>query len=121
MSSTKEQLVQNVKAWLNVDKEIKKLQNLLKEQKKQKIELTNMLVEIMKTNDIDCFDITGGKIMYTQNRVKSALNKKHLMDCLDKYFANNSSIPTDEIVNFILDNRTINSKESIRLKPAKNI
>ena len=119
MSSTKEQLVQNVKAWLNVDKEIKKLQNLLKEQKTQKIELTNMLVEIMKTNDIDCFDITGGKIMYTQNRVKSALNKKHLMDCLDKYFENNPNINTNDVSKFIMDSREIKINESIKHKVAK--
>jgi hypothetical protein len=119
MSSTKEKLVQNVKAWLNVDKEIKKLQNLLKEQKAQKIELTNMLVEIMKTNDIDCFDITGGKIMYTQNRVKSALNKKHLMDCLDKYFENNPNINTNDVSKFIMDSREIKINESIKHKAAK--
>jgi hypothetical protein len=119
MSSTKDQLVQNVKAWLNVDKEIKKLQNLLKEQKTQKIELTNMLVEIMKTNDIDCFDITGGKIMYTQNRVKSALNKKHLMDCLDKYFENNPNINTNDVSKFIMDSREIKINESIKHKVAK--
>ena len=34
-SSTKDILVQNVKAWLKVDKEMKTLQNQLKENKKK--------------------------------------------------------------------------------------
>ncbi len=118
--STKDKLVQNVKAWLANDKELKALQNQIKERKKKKSELTEVLVDIMKSNEIDCFDITGGKIMYTQNRVKSALNKKHLMDSLEKYFENNPNIQTEELSKFILDSRSIKTTESIRHKPLKS-
>jgi len=117
--STKDKLVQNVKAWLSNDKELKALQNQIKERKKKKTELTEVLVDIMKSNEIDCFDITGGKIMYTQNRVKSALNKKHLMDSLEKYFENNPNVQTEELSKFILDSRSIKTTESIRHKPLK--
>ena len=118
--STKDKLVQNVQAWLTNDKELKALQSQIKERKKKKTELTEVLVDIMKSNDIDCFDITGGKIMYTQNRVKSALNKKHLMDSLEKYFENNPNIQTEELSKFILDSRSIKTTESIRHKPLKD-
>jgi hypothetical protein len=117
--STKDKLVQNVKAWLTNDKELKTLQNQMKDRKKKKTELTEVLVDIMKSNEIDCFDITGGKIMYTQNRVKSALNKKHLMDSLEKYFENNPNVQTEELSKFILDSRSIKTTESIRHKPLK--
>ena len=117
--STKDKLVQNVKAWLTNDKELKALQTQIKERKKKKTELTEVLVDIMKSNEIDCFDITGGKIMYTQNRVKSALNKKHLMDSLEKYFENNPNIQTEELSKFILDSRSIKTTESIRHKANK--
>ena len=119
--TSKEHLSINIKSWLQIDKEMKVLQKELKDRKEQKKKLTNVLVDIMKKNEIDCIDISDGKIMYTQNNTKGPLNKKHLLDCLDKYFANNDSIPTDEIVNFILDNRSVSLKESIRLKPAKLI
>ena len=118
--STKDKLVQNVKAWLTNDKELKALQVQIKERKKKKTELTEVLVDIMKSNEIDCFDITGGKIMYTQNRVKSALNKKHLMDSLEKYFENNPNVQTEELSKFILDSRSIKTTESIRHKPLKD-
>ena len=117
--STKDKLVQNVKAWLTNDKELKSLQIQIKERKKKKTELTEALVDIMKSNEIDCFDITGGKIIYTQNRVKSALNKKHLMDSLEKYFENNPNVQTEELSKFILDSRSIKTTESIRHKPLK--
>lgn len=117
--STKDKLVHNVKAWLTNDKELNALQNQIKERKKKKTELTEILVDIMKTNEIDCFDITGGKIMYTQNRVKTALNKKHLMDSLEKYFENNPNVQTEELSKFILDSRRIKTTESIRHKLLK--
>jgi hypothetical protein len=119
--SNKEQLSLNIKSWLQLDKEMKMLQKELKDRRKKKNDLTNALVGIMKKNDIDCVDISDGKIIYTQSNTKAPINKKHLLDCLEKYFENNSTIPTDDIVNFILENRTVNLKESIRLKPAKNI
>jgi hypothetical protein len=119
MSATKDKLVHNVKAWIKTDKEMKELQSKLKELKKNKNELTNNLVEIMKTNDIDCVDITGGKIMYTQNRIKSAINKKYLMDCLDKYFQNKPNVDIEDIGKFILDNREIKTTETIKHKITK--
>ena len=118
---TKEQLVTNIKEWIKIDTEIAQLKAEIKERNNKKKNLTENLVTVMKKNEIDCVDISDGKIIYTQNNTKAPVTKKHLMDCLEKYFANNDSIPTDEIVNFILDNRTVSLKESIRLKPAKNI
>ena len=119
--SSKEHLSLNIKSWLQVDKEMKMLQKELKDRRKKKNDLTNALVGIMKKNEIDCVDINDGKIIYTQSNTKAPINKQHLTECLEKYFADNSSIPADEIVNFILENRAVNLKESIRLKPSKNI
>ena len=85
--TTKEELVGNIKSWMQVDTEMKLLQKELKDRRLKKKELTESLVEIMKSNEIDCFDITEGKIIYTSSKVKAPLSKKHLMDCLDKYFA----------------------------------
>ena len=122
MSSTnKEKLAQNIKSWLQVDKEIQLLQKELKERKKKKNDYTNSLVQIMKTNEIDCFDISEGKIMYTQSNVKKPITKQHLDECLSKYFEKNKNIPTDDIVKFILENRPTNVKEGIRHKPPKNM
>ena len=117
--ANKEQLSLNIKKWIVLDKEMKLLQKELKERTKKKNELTDNLVDIMKANEIDCVDISDGKIMYTQSNIKSPINKKHLLDSLEKYFSENASVPTEDIVKFILENRTVNLKESIRLKPLK--
>ena len=117
--STKEKITQSIKQWLHLEKEIQLLQKELKERKSKKNELSTALVEIMKSKEIDCFDSSEGKIIYTKSNIKNTINKKYLMESLEKYFHDNPNVPTDEIVKFILDNRTVNTKESIRHKPIK--
>ena len=119
--ANKEKLAQNVKNWLQLDKEIQVLQKELKDRKKKKNDYTNALLTIMKTNEIECVDLNDGKIIYTQNNVKKPINKQHLLDCLTKYFEKNPNIPADEIVQFILENRETSVKESIRHKLVKNV
>ena len=78
-NSSKEKLAHNIKGWIQTDKQLKNLQKQMKELKEQKNKYTDTLVEIMKTNEIDCFDISEGKILYTQNTVKKPINKQHLL------------------------------------------
>lgn len=119
--TTKEDIVNAIKDWMKIENEMKLLQKELKERRVRKTELSNTLVKIMKTNEIDCFDLTEGKIIYTKNNVVSPLNKTHIMNSLNKYFANNPNIKTDDIGKFIMENREVKTKESIRHKIQKNM
>ena len=47
------QLISNVKEWLEIDNQIKALQKEIKIRRKLKKDITESLVDIMKTNDID--------------------------------------------------------------------
>ena len=119
-NTSKERLAYNIKGWIQTDKHLKNLQKEMKELKEHKVKYTDTLVEIMKTNDIDCFDISEGKIIYTKNRVKSALNKTHLMKCLEKYFEDKPNIEPEDVTKFILENRDIKTTEGIRYKVPKS-
>ena len=119
--STKEVLIRTIREWMNIENDMKKLQKEMKIRREKKKELSERLVQIMKTNDVDCFDISEGKIIYARNNVKSSLSKKHLMDCLAMYFADNSSVQPDDVANFILEKRSTVVKETIRHKPPKGV
>ena len=67
----KEKLISNVRDWISIDNEIKQLQKLTNQKMIQKKELTQDLVDTMKTHDIQCFDISDGKLMYTRNKIKT--------------------------------------------------
>lgn len=114
----KEQLIENVRGWITIDNDIKKLQKVIKEKRKEKKAFTSNLVEVMKSNDIQCFDISDGKLMYTQNKVKSALSKKHLIKSLTEWFKDD---PTQigNLTKHILNSREEKIKENIKRKNKK--
>jgi len=119
--TTKEILVANIKEWIQNDNDIKELQREIKMKKNKKKLISDKLVDIMKTNEIDCFDVNDGKLIYTQNKVKTSLSKKHITACLEKYFNNTENKElVEDLSNFILDNREVKVTETIRRKQHKN-
>jgi hypothetical protein len=112
---TKEELVNNIKEWIKIDGEILKLQNEIKERRNKKKNLTESLVNVMKKNEIDCFDINGGSLVYKKNKVKKPINAKTLMSSLKNYFASNP-VQAEEITKFVMDNREEQVKETIKRK-----
>ena len=121
--ATKDELVSNIKGWMAVDEEIKVLSRELKERRARKKEYADALVDIMKENEIDCFDMNAGKIIYTRNKVKAPLSKKHLLTCLQQYASANPdcNIPVGDVGQYIMDSRECKLKEGIRHKPQKNV
>jgi len=112
---TKEELVNNIKEWIKIDGEILKLLNEIKERRNKKKSLTESLVNVMKKNEIDCFDINGGSLVYKKNKVKKPINSKTLMSTLKSYFSSNP-VQAEEITKFVMDNREEQVKETIKRK-----
>ena len=117
--ATKEDLVNTIKDWVKIDKEMKLLQKEIKDRREKKKQFTESLVNIMKDNEIDCFDLSEGKIIYTKNKVKSPINKNYIISSLRKYFENNPDISVEDISKFMMENRPVKIKENIRHKEAK--
>jgi len=120
--SSKEELVTIIKEWIETDDKVKELQVILKDYKTKKKTLTMKLLSIMKTNEIDCFDINSGKIIYCKHKTKASLTKKTLVETLEKFFkeksTSNSNIDIDanSISDFILQNRETKVNENIKRK-----
>jgi len=118
MDTNKQQLTTSIKAWLQLEREINILQKELKARKQKKTALTATVMNIMKNHEIDCIDMHEGKIVYTQTKVKGPLNKGHIAHCLSQYFASQPNMPIDDMVQFILDQRPVNTKDVIKHKQA---
>lgn len=119
MNQSKEVLVKTIKEWMSIENDMKRIQREMKAFRERKKILSGNLVEIMKTNNVDCFDISEGKILYSKNNVKAPLNKKHILDCLNTYFSDNSTVQPEDVAKYILENRSTVVKEHIRHKPVK--
>ena len=108
-------LIEHVKEWIHLDNDLKELRAQMKENRNRKKQITSILVDIMKTNEIDCYDITDGQLLYSKKSVKKPLTKKHLLTSLTKYFANNKDM-VKELGSFIMNTRESKTKEDIRRK-----
>lgn len=109
---TKEQLIQTIKQWVKIDNEIRALQKEQNARKKQREEITKILMQTMQNNQIDCFDIKDGKIMYCKKNVKKAITNKMLMNLILQYYEGDE-LKAQDLNNFILENREVAVKETI--------
>ena len=114
-NNAKEQLVNNIKEWIKIDNEVAQLKADIKERTNKKKLLTENLVTVMKTNNIDCFDITGGALVYKKNKVKKPISGKTLLAALQNYYKDNANL-AEEITKHVMDNREEQIKETIKRK-----
>jgi Family of unknown function (DUF5760) len=109
---TKEQLIHHVKTWVKLDNDIRVLQKELASKKTQKKEISAQLMETMKKNAIDCFDIKDGQICYTKKNVKKPITSKKLLELLSTYYSGDL-LKANEVNDFLLGNREEIVKEEI--------
>ena len=73
---TKEQLIKSIKEWVKIDNEIRALQKEVKKRNDEKKNISKNLIDVMKNNEIDCFDLKDGQIMYSKKNVKKPITKR---------------------------------------------
>lgn len=119
MSESKQILINTIKEWVSINSKINELQKQMKELKNSKKQLSNTLISVMENNEIDRFDINNGKLVYRKNKVKAAINKDYLLKMLDNYFKEYPEIDTNDVGNFILENRPIKENSTLVIKENK--
>jgi hypothetical protein len=116
---SQDELIENVKTWLTIDNDIKKLQKAVKNKRKEKKALTENLVNIMNQRDIDMMNTAQGQLIKTTKKTKAPLSKKHLVNSIQKYFKDDGD-KVQELCNYILDTRNVKVTENIRRKMPKS-
>ena len=114
----KNELIQNIKEWISLDNEISKLKLEAKNKTARKKELTNSLIQIMKSNSIDCFDINGGSLIYKEKKTPKTISSKYLLEQLNDIYKDTPDIAL-EIKNKVWNNRIKNVKGEITRKVNK--
>ena len=116
---TKEQLVKAIRDWVRIDNEMRKLKNEINIRKLEQKNISLNLIEVMRKNQIDEFDLNDGKIMYTKKNVKKPITQKILLDLLSTYYHGDIE-KASEINEFIMTNRVATEVEVIVRKINKN-
>jgi hypothetical protein len=112
---TKEQLTNAIREWVKIDNEIRTLQKEQVKRKQDKKSISAALIEIMKKNEIDAFDIKDGELRYTKKNIKKPITKKILMNILSTYY-NGDIAKASKLNDFIIENREEVTKEYIEIK-----
>ena len=110
--NNKEQLIKAVRDWVKIDNEIRELQNEVNKRKTEKKKISSVLIDTMRENEIDCFDINDGQILYSKKNVKKPITKKALFDILSKYYKGDLK-RAEDVQSFILENREEVVRETI--------
>ena len=113
--SSKDELIMTIKEWIKMDNDITKLKLETKEKTNKKKELTALLVNVMKDNLIDCFDINGGALVYKQKKNRKTISGKYLLSQLEEYYKDQPEI-AKEITKKVLDSRIEVIKDEIKRK-----
>ena len=113
IAKNKAELIQLIKDWITTDNEIRELNKQAKQRKDKLKKVSENLINTMKENEIDEFNVKDGKIMYSKTSVKKPITKKNLMTILSKYYKGDISQAV-EVNNFILENREEVVKETIK-------
>ena len=114
----KNELINTVKDWLSLDNEIKQLQKEVNVRKKKKKDMTESLVDMMKSREIDVMSLSKEQLIRTEKKVKAPLSKKHLLTCLLDYFKEDKET-IENLGSFIMESRPVKIKENIRRKNIK--
>ena len=112
-----ENLIQSIKTWMEIEKEIETLQKKMKELKSKKKTINMDLTNIMRNNNLDCIDVKSGQICYVKNKVKKGINQKYLLSVMEKYYKNKEE--AQKICEYIQENREIQENEKIQFKKDK--
>jgi hypothetical protein len=101
---SKEKLIKTIQEWVRLDNEMRTLKKEVNTRKTEQDKITKVLINTMKSNEIDEFNINNGKLSYSNRTVKKPITKKNLLEILSKFYKGNVE-QASEINQFILDNR----------------
>ena len=113
---TKEQLVNTIKEWVDIDNKMREVAKQQKQLRESKKDATKALVDVMRNNEIDCFDLKDGKLVYSQTKTKAPLNKKNLASILLSYFGEKKMEQVEDLTKHLLENREEKIRENVRRK-----
>jgi hypothetical protein len=111
----KDDLIVYIKEWIKIDNDIINLKTQVKQKTTKKKELTESLVNVMKVNNIDCFDINGGALIYKQKKSKRTISGKFLLSQLEEHYKDQPEL-AKELTKKVLDNRINVIKDEITRK-----
>ena len=108
----KKKLKLAVSEYLELDNQIVTLTKAVRERKKKKEQLSKVILNAMKNNEIQEMNLKQDKLVYCVSQHKTPMNKDYLNNVLQNYFNNEKK--AEDVLTHIIENRS--RIEKVRLK-----
>ncbi len=107
------QLPTMIKTWRENQKEIDELKTQIKEKNKRSIVMQEMILRIMKKNNIGALDLqsTGGRLLYRRQTTKAGLSQKEMARLLAEHLKSEQAANT--ALQYIAEHRGSKVRESL--------
>ena len=107
------QLSMMIKTWREIQKETEELNNQIKEKKKRAKVMEEMILRIMKKNNIGALDLqnSGGRLLYRRQTTKAGLGQKDMARLLAEHLKSEQAANT--ALQYIAEHRGSKVKESL--------
>jgi hypothetical protein len=112
---TLDQLKQNIREWVKLDNEMRSLNKEISTRRNDKKIISKRLIEVMRENKLDIFDLKDGQLMYVKKNKKKPITQKQLLTLLSTYYKEDVS-KAEEMHTFLMDNREEVVEETIQRK-----
>jgi Family of unknown function (DUF5760) len=108
-----QQLSLVIKTWRELSKETNEIQDQLREKKKRLHALEEMILRIMKKNNIGALDLqsSGGRLLYRRSTTKGSLAQKDITRLLGEHMK--SEEKAKEALQYISEHRGSKVKETL--------
>lgn len=107
------QLSTMIKTWREIQRETEELNQQVKEKKKRAKVMEEMILRIMKKNNIGALDLqsSGGRILYRRQTTKAGLGQKEMARLLSEHLKSEQAAST--ALQYIAEHRGSKVKESL--------
>ena len=112
-SMSLEEFKECVKRYMELDNWLKKAQDVMKEKKKQKMALSEMITKFMIRYDIDDLNSKFGKISCKTKQVKAPISQRTIKDKITEYYKDNTN-DCSQLMKVVFDDRPVVEKTSLR-------
>jgi uncharacterized membrane protein YheB (UPF0754 family) len=105
-----------LQVWLQLDTEVEKLQDKIKEYKKQKEKLSPLIMDFMKEKGHNTVAFSDGVIKYKVSKVPQTLSRQYIADRLKEFLKDENK--ADNAVQYLLENRKVVERVKLERKSA---
>lgn len=107
-----EEFKTNVKTWMDIDTQIKRLQAAIALRKKMQTELNDKILRFMSDHNIEDLNTRDGVLRYKTSNVKAPLSQKAIKEKISEKFKDTPDV-IEKILN-VFEDRELKSRSSLR-------